>query len=182
MQGLDVLRVDLTACGDSHGTLAEVRVEDWIEDIESAADHLNALTGQGRRLVLGVRFSAGLAIAARQIGNWSRVVLWDPILDGAEWLKAQREMRSSVGASVADQPWDVSGERASELLLQSVSVYRAPPCNVHDVRVIRTRHTCQTRKDWVSVDVEYDCRWQRATLDNLFAHPVVESITGAMTA
>jgi hypothetical protein len=155
-------------------------LDQWVTDIESAKHHLEAMSDQKRYVVLGVRFSAGLLLGARVARPWSRMVLWDPILDGNAWIRAQREMRVSVQASYADDPADLSGERASEALLQSAATFKAPVAMADEVHVIRTHSSSQGRPEWRYTDVDYDCRWGCATLNNLFAHTVVRSIATVM--
>lgn len=87
--GGHVLRFDYTGVGDSWGDSAAGGVPQWTEDVRVAAEELLAMSGASRLALLGLRFGATLAALATGDGvHAERLVLWDPVLDGAAYLSA----------------------------------------------------------------------------------------------
>lgn len=96
-QGIHVLRFDYSGCGDSAGSWEDTNVDDWVKSIEQAAVELQALSMVDNLSFLGVRFGASLLnLANLNAFPAKRYVLWDPILDGEQYLaslaKLQREL------------------------------------------------------------------------------------------
>lgn len=88
-EGADVLRFDYFATGDSPGDDAEVDCDRWRADI--AAAHAELLRRTRARTItwIGVRLGATLAAAASSDlpAPPQRLVLWEPIFNGAEYLQ-----------------------------------------------------------------------------------------------
>lgn len=97
--GVACLRFDYYGTGDSEGKDAEFSPADTAMDIASAAAELRQATPGSPLLVMGVRGSAlfacrdAKAIAAR--GVW----LWQPVLDGTDYLRALKERDVAERAS-----------------------------------------------------------------------------------
>lgn len=91
--GYAAMRFDYAGTGDSSGDIADFGVDAWIEDIEAAADVLRRESGVSRIVLVGLRLGATLAALCAQRGRLraTHVVLWDPVVDGAAYL---RELRS----------------------------------------------------------------------------------------
>lgn len=88
-RGIHVLRFDYSGCGDSSGTWENTSIVDWIKDISLAATELKDLAMVDNLSFLGVRLGASLLTRAdlEDIpGN--RFILWDPILDGKQYLES----------------------------------------------------------------------------------------------
>ena len=85
--GFGVLRFDYRGCGDSGGEFHEATVQGWLEDIGSAVAALRSRLGAGQMGLLGLRFGATLAAcAAESIAGVSRLILWEPVLDGRSYF------------------------------------------------------------------------------------------------
>lgn len=97
--GCDVLRFEYTGIGDSAGDEAEVDLSTWQRDIVTAAHELTELSGASRVALAGVRLGASLAFAAADTVRASRLVLWDPVVSGAEYLALLERLHA---ASLAD--------------------------------------------------------------------------------
>lgn len=82
--GCDVLRFEYTGIGDSAGDEAELAT--WQQDIVTAAHELTELSGASRVALIGVRLGASLAFAVAGPVRASRLVLWDPVVSGTEYL------------------------------------------------------------------------------------------------
>lgn len=106
-KGLDVLRFDYYGTGDSFGDGTSVRLSGWIEDAESAVEELMGVAGVRTVSAVGLRLGAGVAakVAAARPDVVDRVVLWEPVTAGPEYLD---ELLDGVG-QVGDEPVEVSG-------------------------------------------------------------------------
>lgn len=107
--GFTAMRFDYAGTGDSQGDSAEVGVDDWVRDIDVAAERLRAVSGAPRIAVVGLRFGATLAALASHRGLAVRhLVLWDPVVEGAIYLNeliAQHRnyMRAEIGEGWTDR-------------------------------------------------------------------------------
>lgn len=107
--GFAVLRFDYSGTGDSAGEARDATLDAWLEDITAAAERLRALSGAARIAVVGLRLGASLAMLAGARGLAVRhLVLWDPVVDGAAYLRElttqhRSYMRSEIGETWRDQ-------------------------------------------------------------------------------
>lgn len=88
-KGYYVLRFDYMGHGDSEGEFADSSVETRLNDIKTAITWLktNRPVDKGTGL-LGLRFGATLAcLAAEREVELSNLVLWEPVLNGAKYMK-----------------------------------------------------------------------------------------------
>ena len=94
-RGNPVLRFDFMGNGDSEGKLEDAYVETFLSDIACAMRTLKAkvpgIKGVG---LIGLRFGATLAALASERNDVSRLVLWDPIIDGNQFM--QEILRSNL--------------------------------------------------------------------------------------
>ena len=86
--GLPSMRFDFYGTGDSAGDSGEVDFASMATDLELATGALRAETGVDRIAVVAWR-AAALPVARwlQSGGRPQLVVLWEPVLDGAAWLK-----------------------------------------------------------------------------------------------
>jgi pimeloyl-ACP methyl ester carboxylesterase len=108
--GYASLRFDYSCTGDSLGDSDAATVDAWVGDVASAAERLRAGSGATRIVVVGLRFGATLAMLASARGELRprHLVLWDPVVDGAAYLReliAQHRayMRAEIGAGWRDR-------------------------------------------------------------------------------
>jgi pimeloyl-ACP methyl ester carboxylesterase len=108
--GYAALRFDYSGTGDSLGDARDATVEDWIGDVATAADRLRAASGAPRIAVVGLRFGATVAMlaSARRELRLRHLVLWDPIVDGAAYLRELVQqhrgyMRGEIGTGWVDR-------------------------------------------------------------------------------
>lgn len=86
--GYGVLQIDLHGCGDSSGEFGEARWEQWQRDVALGAAWLRKELGRPVSL-WGLRLGALLALEharAAESGTIERVVLWQPVPAGAQYL------------------------------------------------------------------------------------------------
>ena len=108
--GYAALRFDYSGTGDSLGDGRTTTVDAWVGDVASAADRLRSASGAARLAVIGLRFGATLAALASARGDLRlrHLVLWDPVVDGAAYLRelAQQHrtyMQDEIGDGWVDR-------------------------------------------------------------------------------
>jgi len=108
--GYASLRFDYSSTGDSLGDSAAATVDAWVNDVVIAAGRLREATGATRVAVVGLRFGATLAMLASARGELRvrHLVLWDPVVDGAGYLRElvsqhRAYMREEIGAAWQDR-------------------------------------------------------------------------------
>lgn len=87
--GYSTLRFDYSGTGDSSGDAADTRLDTWVDDLAAAAAHLREASGVPRVALLGLRLGASLAAlaCARGVVQARHLLLWDPVVDGAHYLR-----------------------------------------------------------------------------------------------
>jgi alpha-beta hydrolase superfamily lysophospholipase len=88
--GHHVLRFDYSACGESAGDVGKGQFLRWLRDVDTALAELTDLSGADRLAVVGIRIGALLAATALATVRTPvrRLVLWDPVVSGAEYMAA----------------------------------------------------------------------------------------------
>ncbi len=134
--GMRALRFDLSGSGDSAGDGWPDSLHIWGTDLDLALRELALRTRVERSALVGVRLSATMALDRLAAGaSVSRVVLWDPILDGAGYAQALRQSAARFEQSLPDarresRPQGLAlecmGHGWSEPLLMSLRQWQAP--------------------------------------------------------
>ncbi|MBW4933393.1 alpha/beta fold hydrolase [Marinobacter sp. F4206] len=89
--GYPVLRFDYRGTGDSAGDLDGVSADHWVSDIGHAIQELQDMAAVPKVALIGLRLGALLAAkAATEHNQVSRLVMWDPIVDGADYVDGIR--------------------------------------------------------------------------------------------
>jgi len=94
VRGVGVLQLDLHGCGDSGGEFHEARWDGWQADVKSGLDWLQTRLGL-RAGLWGLRLGALLALdyAAQAQQAPARLLLWQPVLSGAQHLNQFLRLR-----------------------------------------------------------------------------------------
>jgi pimeloyl-ACP methyl ester carboxylesterase len=116
-QGCHVLRFDYYGSGDSAGSGEDTTIDRCLRDIGTAIDELKDMTGVPRVSLVGLRVGGTLAaLSAAGRRDVDRLVLWDPVVSGADYLeelaKLQREWlvdRMGPRAPVPDESAELIG-------------------------------------------------------------------------
>jgi alpha/beta superfamily hydrolase len=191
--GHHVLRFDYYGTGDSFGTLEEATVSGWLEDIAAAVKEGRDISGCTKVRVVGVR--AGALLACKSVGAASdieRLVLWDPLTKGLEFLEDLRCMQAAV---VESNPLLSRAERREAM--KDFGTYRLSDCVVEELssldadiyervqskmRVVSTSSSHCLALDAVPHDVvEYPCDWQEFNEHQIIPHPVLEQLIKGVT-
>ena len=194
-KGQHVLRFDYTGTGDSHGHLADASMAHWVEDIQASIQEGRDLTGCRAVRVLAVR--AGALLACNSVHSQvdvDRVVLWDPIASGSEYLSAlDREQASVIDThhylsraeqTQATSEYSIYGMSAGMLSdIESIDsgVYQA--IDAKKFRVVCTSSTGQFPVENASeIVVPFECYWETKIDGVVFSQPVLEQLLTSLTA
>ncbi|MDR3706549.1 MAG: hydrolase 2, exosortase A system-associated [Paludibacteraceae bacterium] len=92
--GYACMLLDPYGTGDSEGDLSDATWEIWQDDVARATDWLASRTG-AVPILWGLRLGALLAadVANRQPGRFSRLLLWQPVLEGRLFLTQYLRLR-----------------------------------------------------------------------------------------
>ena len=86
--GHPVLRFDYAGNGDSDGSFSETSVRTAIADVDAAVAHMRSVRGVTQVNLLGLRFGATVAaLAAEELPEIDRLILWAPIVDGSRYMQ-----------------------------------------------------------------------------------------------
>lgn len=91
--GLHCMRFDYYGTGDSAGMLCDSDLDQWQSDINTGLTELEDISGISKVSLVGLRFGAALAATAPvQSHRVRKLVLWDPVVTGATYIKNLRRM------------------------------------------------------------------------------------------
>jgi pimeloyl-ACP methyl ester carboxylesterase len=98
--GYHVLKFDYFAVGDSCGKSFEGSVGQWRKDIVTAYHELEDISGACKISIVGVRLGASIAVETSvDLPGVEDIVLWDPVVNGREYLNGLRLARGANGES-----------------------------------------------------------------------------------
>jgi len=186
--GLHTLRFDYYGCGDSAGESDECDVDDWMRDIAKAVEELKTHQSLSRIALIGLRLGATLAaLVASQRTDIESLVLWEPILNGRDylregmiahqaWLNAQGFGSSRVDSS--DGTREMLGfpltqaMRASIERLDLLNLRERPAANILIIEREESADIARLREHLAGLRVGVDCRhipeppvWLRREMD-----------------
>jgi hypothetical protein len=186
-QGQHVLRLDYSGTGDSFGRLEEVTISDWAKDIDLAIQEGLELTGCSAIRILAVRASTLLACKAVGAGNnIERLVLWDPIFDGAQYLQSLMREQSAVlerhcflsRAERRKLTTSYGMYHLSDRMLEEIRSLDASTCSSMLKDKMLVVHTSSTTKSPVQGASEHfvpvDCGWEASPDGVIISQPLLE--------
>lgn len=117
--GFHVLRFDFFGTGDSDGDDSEGDLSHWQEDVLLAHAELAILSGNTTTSWLGLRLGGSIAAAAsvRVVMPPSQLVLWDPIVAGAAYIK-ELEAAHAAGIGLLPQWNRKTMQQVAEVSMQ----------------------------------------------------------------
>jgi pimeloyl-ACP methyl ester carboxylesterase len=112
--GFPVLRFDYFGTGDSFGDATQATFDQWVADIGTAIDELKDSAAVESVSLIGLRLGACFAAQVQaQRADVSRVVLWDPVVEGAPYwadlLKTVDDNDEAVHALTGAAAVDIVG-------------------------------------------------------------------------
>jgi amino acid adenylation domain-containing protein len=150
--GTPALLFDYFGCGDSLGSSAACDLARWEHDIDAAYSELRRRTGARRVAALGARLGGLLLGRVAQRLPLTRLVLWDPVHDGAAHHRSLANMQRAYLRSVAQlrfwrlgtgdpPPHELLGTSYSPSALAALDELKLPPLladNRVDIRWLAT--------------------------------------------
>jgi len=107
--GIATLRFDYHATGDSPGDDLAGEIPGWVADTRAALRELVGRSGARRLICVGARLGAVMAVrACTGLPDLRRIVLWDPIVNGQDYLELLRVKHVEAlesAFSLADPAW-----------------------------------------------------------------------------
>ncbi|MFN0008801.1 MAG: serine aminopeptidase domain-containing protein [Planctomycetota bacterium] len=194
-QGQHVLRFDYRGTGDSFGDLHELSLSDWVADIAAGVREARELSRARTTQLLAVRAGALLAChAMERLEGIHRVVAWDPIFDGRQYLEGRRAARKRAAdynyllsrSERREAAEDYDGFRLSEGMVSELGrlgleAYRSIPRS--RLRIITSDPAAHFPLDDVPRDVvPFPCRWNTNRGDRLVPAPILERLAACLTA
>lgn len=196
-KGHHVLRFDYRGTGDSSGSLEEMTLDDWLEDIALTVQEGRRLTGCGSVRLLAVRAAALLACrAAATRDDIERLVLWDPVPDGAGYLAAMHRVQQTViernvnmsraQRSAARHEHEYGGGyRLSQQMVAGLSALDASAYAAlapGKLRIVRTLAASGPAADSGREDVvPVPCQWETDDEDLILAQPLLEKLVACLS-
>jgi uncharacterized protein len=104
LSGRHTMRFDYFGTGDSAGEEWETDLAGWESDVMSAIEAVKDIAGVPKVALIGLRVGANIAtnVALQSPTEVEALVLWDPIMSGAEYvqsLQATPQARSALASS-----------------------------------------------------------------------------------
>jgi len=102
-----VLRFDYHGTGDAAGEVADQSLDDWVDDACHAMELLRSTSGVPRITMFGVGLGATIAAlaAVKRSNGVAALLLWEPVIDGPEYLTALISSHKREVALGFDMPW-----------------------------------------------------------------------------
>jgi hypothetical protein len=127
MEGFAVQRFHYRGTGNSMGEVSQLTLESMTEDAVAAADHLRTVAGVATPGFQGTLLGAFAAVGAAEPS--SRIVLWDPTLDGrryfADLLKTLVIVGMSHGVQKSSEDLESEFEASGRLDIAGFSLPRS---------------------------------------------------------
>lgn len=187
--GVAVLRFDYHGSGDSPGEDTDGDFEGWRRDVCTAHEELRRRTGARRIIWLGARLGATLAVMAAKSGRCdpARLILWDPIVDGARYLETLRAGHVDAlerSFCVPDPAWRRQLARDPDAFTQEIFGFGVSPLMRDQLRALApaTLQLTALHETVVLADAEDHAAQQWAAQEtarhmpvrtSAFAHPLI---------
>ena len=159
--GFHVMRFDYHACGNSSGECEDGTPDRWQRDIATAIGELRARARCRKICLIGCRLGATLcAMLGADRGDIEHMVLWDPVVDGAEHIAEisnrhddmLRRAQVASGARSDTAVRELLGFAISDVALRQLetidllAISEAPATHVYLVET-RSSHTASALRE-----------------------------------
>jgi esterase/lipase len=168
-KGFPVLRFEYYATGDSSGESTEGSVSQWKADVFSARNTLLSMSGAHKVSVVGLRFGATIAALAVNDGlDIQDLILWDPVVNGSNYLREIKTLYHMMFPSSLHQQLDM---RISSNDQEEIMGFPFPMSLQHEIEAIdlSTSMHCNACKIFVvsSQDNEQDLNHFKALKEEI---------------
>jgi len=146
--GYHVLRFDYFGTGDSAGEREDGDLTSWYEDASLAVDELKDMSGFETVAVIGIRLGAVIGWRlARQRDDVTSVLMWDPVVDGTQYVRELRETQLEIDRWSLSWPRPrKSGNRILDLI-----GYPLTPSMCASIEAVQTAEFAQATKASITV-------------------------------
>lgn len=131
------LHFDYRGTGDSGGRFEDYSVDDYREDLRAAVDFLRLRTGAGPIGLLGLRLGATLAALEAPGCRAGFLIMWEPILDGARYLRELSQRSTIKGMLTGAGPAGGLEEEGEPVGFVDLDGYRLSPRAVKGLQQLR---------------------------------------------
>lgn len=140
--GHPVMRFDYYGTGDSMGEDVDGDLDGWAGDIHTADRELRARSAAQPTVWIGMRLGGSIALRAAEQAppGLLRLVLWDPVLDGARYLHYLRERHVAIldeAFSVTPKPSAPQQARDPAAFRDEAIGFAVPPALREQVLALR---------------------------------------------
>jgi alpha/beta superfamily hydrolase/acyl carrier protein len=152
--GFPTLRFDFFGCGDSEGEGEEGQFDQWLKNIAVAVAEVQERSGLQQVCLAGLRLGASLAMLAGAVqDNISKMVLWEPVIQGKEYLQELTTQHQETiwrffvqpkTYKVSDRPTELLGFPLNETLiddLEKLDLLTISQKPAQNVLIIENRET-----------------------------------------
>jgi len=95
--GLHCMRFDYYGTGDSMGVTSDADLSQWRTDVKTCFTEFKDISGISKMSLVGLRLGATIAATAYPGSNSiQKLVLWDPVVNGSDYIKGLRDMHKSL--------------------------------------------------------------------------------------
>ncbi len=186
-KGYDVLRFDYVGTGDSQGDCNDI--SDWLGNVSTALAELKQLAGTASNSVIAVRF--GAAMLTGLVEPLEKLILWDPILDGAIYINDAKAAQQRLVRKHRDlDPAEIERFSNNELIGAAVNSSLTQSIAAHRGRLPEAREThcvlsAGREAKWLDASanrltVESQCPWEDADLRMLYPHDVIAALESTL--
>ncbi|MCR9278934.1 MAG: hypothetical protein NXH85_13260 [Pseudomonadaceae bacterium] len=186
-KGYDVLRFDYVGTGDSQGDCDNVA--NWVDNVATAMTELTQLAGTTSNSVIAVRFGAALLSNLPQ--PIEKLILWDPIMDGAAYMDdaraaQQRLVRKHRDLDAAEierfSNNELIGASINPALTQSIAEHRGQLPQARETHCVLSadRYARWLPDSAQQLNVESQCPWEDADLRMLYPHDVITALESTL--
>lgn len=193
-KGHHIFRFDWYGCGDSCGESSKATTGYWISDAKLAAEELCNLSGNQKFSVIGLRLGATIAWNSFiDSDNLPSLFLWEPIIDGAEWINEMISLHSlylrkspKAGRIYSDEEilgYPLPSSLKAEICSLKMSCHQDPKCKkIHLLYSDNSKNYdqfCRSLKFPVTMqNLNTPEIWTSSLLFNkvVMSHPAIKSI------
>ena len=183
-QGYDVLRFDYSGLGHSPGTTGSLGINDWAADTSVAAEELALVSGSEVTSAIAVRFGAWLISALSRKSTLDRLVLWDPLLSGVEWLDSldvwQQNLPAVLKPDLQARRAEFQGHPVKATFVDELRAAEPAELEANSISVVVSQGRSipsqlkAVADDVLSIDAA--CDWEAATSDMLYPAGSIQTI------
>lgn len=139
--GFPVLRFDWSGTGDSAGETEQACLADWRRDLQAAEEELRDVAHPARVSVVAFRLGAIVAATTPFRAKLARLLLWEPVVNGRDYLAELRTIERYKLARKLDPPawWNDGSEQ--ELLGHPLT--RAQRTEIEAADLLQTEPRCE---------------------------------------